>query len=75
MQQVQAIGGRLWGELGTALRMGATGPRLAAAAWFEVLPSLHDGHVRAHIRRQGYVASPGTECSIRPSPATATGTR
>ncbi len=59
MQQVQAIGGRLWGELGTALRMGATGPRLAAAAWFEVLPSLHDGHVRAHIRRQGYVASPG----------------
>ena len=39
MQQVQAIGGRLWGELGTALRTGGGKP-VAAAAWFDVAPSL-----------------------------------
>jgi hypothetical protein len=58
MQQVQAIGGRLWGELGTALRTGGGKP-VAAAAWFDVAPTLNRGHLGATINRQGYVASPG----------------
>ena len=58
MQQVQAIGGRLWGELGTALRAGGGTP-VAAAAWFDVAPSLDGGHLSATINRQGYVSSPG----------------
>ncbi len=58
MQQVQAIGGRLWGELGTSLRTGGGKP-VAAAAWFDVAPSLDGGHLSATINRQGYVSSPG----------------
>jgi hypothetical protein len=58
MQQVQAIGGRLWGELGTALRTGGGKP-VAAAAWFDVAPSLDRGRLSANINRQGYVVSPG----------------
>ena len=58
MQQVQAIGGRLWGELGTALHAGGGKP-VAAAAWFDVAPSLDGGHLSATINRQGYVSSPG----------------
>ena len=58
MQQVQAIGGRLWGELGTALRTGGGKP-VAAAAWFDVAPSLDRDRLSATINRQGYVVSPG----------------
>jgi hypothetical protein len=58
MQQVQAIGGRLWGELGTGLRTGGGKP-VAAAAWFDVAPSLDRGRLSASINRQGYVVSPG----------------
>jgi hypothetical protein len=58
MQQVQAIGGRLWGELGTALRTGGGKPA-AAAAWFDVAPNVDRGRLSATINRQGYVASPG----------------
>src|SRR6478752_3039234 len=74
MQQVQAIGGRLWGELGTALHAGGGKP-VAAAAWFDVAPSLDGGHLSATINRQGYVSSPATASCIRRSPATGAETR
>jgi hypothetical protein len=57
LQQVQYIGGQLWGELGTAVASG-DGP-VAGAAWFEVRPHLHGSSTirGASITRQGYVAS------------------
>ena len=60
MQQVQFIGGALWGELNTALTLPGDSTQLSANAWFKIRPS-----VKAHqftgavITGQGYVASPG----------------
>src|SRR4051812_5980882 len=58
MQQVQAIGGRLWGELATPLRPRGGKPG-AAAARFDLAPGLGQSRPRAPLNRQGYVASPG----------------
>jgi hypothetical protein len=60
MQQVQFIGGEIWGELDTTVvPEGDTAPR-AGAAWFRVKPRL-DGSVLAgaHLDAQGYVVSEG----------------
>ncbi len=60
MQQVQFIGGSVWGELGTSLiSAGDIAPR-AGAAWFRVKPRL-DGTTlhSATITGQGYVQKAG----------------
>jgi hypothetical protein len=60
MQQTQFIAGSVWGELDTALTIPGDSAQRAAAAWFEVRPSLSGGSLAAaHIRRQGYVALAG----------------
>jgi hypothetical protein len=60
MQQVQFIGGELWGELNTALTLPGDPRQLSANAWFKIHPRLHDQQITgADIRRQGYVASAG----------------
>lgn len=60
MQQVQFIGGVLWGELNTALTLPGDPTQLSANAWFKIHPRLK-GHQfsGADIAGQGYVASPG----------------
>ena len=60
MQQVQFIGGELWGELTTALTLPGDPTQLSANAWFEIHPQVHNGQItKADITRQGYVASAG----------------
>jgi hypothetical protein len=60
MQQVQFIGGELWGELNTALTLPGDPTQLSANAWFQIHPSVHDHQISgADITRQGYVASAG----------------
>ncbi len=60
MQQVQFIGGKLWGALNTALTLPGDPMQLSANAWFEIHPRLHNGQItKADITRQGYVASAG----------------
>lgn len=60
MQQVQFIGGELWGALTTALTLPGDPTLLSANAWFEVHPQVHNGQItKADITRQGYVASAG----------------
>jgi hypothetical protein len=60
MQQVQFIGGALWGELNTAFTFPGDTTQLAANAWFKVHPRVHGGEISgATITKQGYVASAG----------------
>jgi hypothetical protein len=60
MQQVQFIGGALWGELNTALTLPGDSTQLSANAWFKIHPRVK-GHqfTGADITGQGYLASPG----------------
>jgi hypothetical protein len=56
MQQTQFINGTLWGELDTALNIPGDSTTRAAAAWFNVRPSLGDEALdSATMTRQGYV--------------------
>jgi hypothetical protein len=60
MQQVQYIGGSVWGELDTALTIPNDPAQRAGAAWFQVHPVLANGVISAaQIKRQGYVAVGG----------------
>jgi hypothetical protein len=60
MQQVQFVGGELWGELNTALTLPGDPTQLSANAWFKIHPRVHDHQITgADITRQGYVASAG----------------
>jgi hypothetical protein len=60
MQQVQFIGGELWGELTTAFNFPADPTQVSASAWFEIHPRVQDHHITgAAITKQGYVASAG----------------
>jgi hypothetical protein len=60
MQQVQFIGGSIWGALGTSLMNAGSPAPSAGAAWFRVKPHL-DGTTlhNATIIGQGYVQSAG----------------
>jgi hypothetical protein len=61
MQQVQFINGTIWGELDTALTLPRDSTARAAAAWFNVKPSLaREKLASAAVTRQGYVASRGS---------------
>jgi hypothetical protein len=60
MQQVQYIGGELWGELNTAFTVAGDPTQLSANAWFRIRPRVHEQQITgADIRAQGYVASAG----------------
>ena len=60
MQQVQFIGGGIWGQLGTALTIPGDPVERAGAAWFQLKPHVAGGALAgAQIQRQGYVAVPG----------------
>jgi hypothetical protein len=60
MQQVQYIGGSIWGELTTALTIPGDPVQRAGAAWFQVKATVSGGTLAgAHIQHQGYVAVPG----------------
>ncbi len=60
MQQVQYVGGSVWGELGTAVTIPGDPQERAGAAWFEVRPTLSStGLTGATMRRQGYVVLSG----------------
>ncbi len=62
MQQTQWSGGRIWGELGTSLRIPGETQTRDGAAWFAVEPSLRKGVLGAKttLAGQGYVAAPGS---------------
>jgi hypothetical protein len=60
MQQTQFIDGTLWGELATGLNIPGDGTTRAAAAWFNVKPSLDGEELdSATMTRQGYVGLRG----------------
>jgi hypothetical protein len=60
MQQVQFIGGALWGELNTAITLPGNPTQLSANAWFNIHPRVHNHQISAaDITGQGYLASPG----------------
>jgi hypothetical protein len=59
MQQVQNIGGALWGELTTSVTISGDSTARDGAAWFEVSPSIVNGHVHASLLNQGYVVRKG----------------
>jgi hypothetical protein len=60
MQQVQFIGGALWGELNTAITLPGNPTQLSANAWFNIHPRVHKHQIAsADITGQGYLASPG----------------
>jgi hypothetical protein len=60
MQQVQFINGTIWGALDTALTIPHDATVRAAAAWFNVKPSLGDEELAsATMTRQGYLALRG----------------
>jgi hypothetical protein len=60
MQQVQFIGGELWGELNTGFNFPGDPTQLSANAWFKIRPRVHDHRITgATITKQGYVASAG----------------
>jgi hypothetical protein len=60
MQQVQFIGGNVWGELTTGLTISGDSTERDGGAWFSVHPTL-SGDVlgSAVIKQQGYVAKSG----------------
>jgi hypothetical protein len=60
MQQVQFIGGELWGELNTAFSFPGDSTQLSANAWFKIHPRIKDHEITgAAMTKQGYVASAG----------------
>jgi hypothetical protein len=60
MQQVQAIGGELWGALNTALTLPGDPTQLSANAWLKIHPRVQNHQITgADITKQGYVASAG----------------
>jgi hypothetical protein len=60
MQQVQYTSGAIWGQLDTAVTIAGDSAPRAAAAWFEVHPTVAKGTLAAaKVKRQGYVAVPG----------------
>jgi hypothetical protein len=60
MQQVQFIGGELWGELNTAFNFPGDPTQLSANAWFEIHPRVRGHRITgATITNEGYVASAG----------------
>ena len=60
MQQTQFIGGSIWGELTTAVKVAGDSTKRAGAAWFQVQPALAGGTLgSAVLQRQGYVAAAG----------------
>jgi hypothetical protein len=67
MQQVQFIGGEIWGALGTSFRPAGDTADRAAGAWFRVKPRL-DGSTlgSARLTGQGYIQSKG-EYVINPA--------
>jgi hypothetical protein len=61
MQQTQAIGGDIWGQLGTSVTIPNDPSARAGAAWFDVRPTLTGNVIgSARMRRQGYVALAGS---------------
>ena len=60
MQSTQFVGGKVWGELTTAVRPSRDSTTRAGGAWFQVKPTLGtSGITGASIVRQGYIASRG----------------
>ena len=59
MQQVQYIGGHIWGALDTSVTIPNDPAARAGAAWFKVTPTLGKGVVTGASAQQGYVASAG----------------
>jgi hypothetical protein len=60
MQQVQFIGGEIWGELDTSVTPRGDNTVRAGAAWFRVRPELEGSTLdSARIDGQGYVVSAG----------------
>jgi hypothetical protein len=60
MQSTQFTGGRVWGELTTAVQPAGDSRVRAGGAWFQVRPRLSaTGIAGASIVRQGYIASAG----------------
>jgi len=60
MQQVQFIGGELWGALNTAFKFPGDPTQLSANAWFKIHPTVRDHEITgAAMTKQGYVASAG----------------
>jgi hypothetical protein len=60
MQQVQYIGGDVWGALDSSVTIPNDSAARAGAAWFDVRPTLSNGVVSAApLHRQGYVALAG----------------
>jgi hypothetical protein len=60
MQQVQFIGGELWGELNTAFNFPGDPTQLSANAWFKIHPRVQAHRITgATITKEGYVASAG----------------
>jgi hypothetical protein len=61
MQQVEFIGGSLWGALGTAVDIPGDVATRGGVAWFRVQPSLNGVLVGTSvIGQQGYVVEPGS---------------
>jgi hypothetical protein len=61
MQQVQAIGGDVWGALDSSVTIPNDPAARAGAAWFDVRPTLSNGVISAAttLHRQGYVVLAG----------------
>jgi hypothetical protein len=60
MQQVQYIGGDVWGALGSSVTIPNDSAARAGAAWFDVRPTLANGKISAApLHRQGYVVVSG----------------
>ncbi len=59
MQQVQFIGGHIWGALGTSVTIANDPAPRAGVAWFKVSPTLNNGKLTAASAQQGYVALAG----------------
>ncbi len=61
MQQVQFIGGNLWGALGTVVTLPNDSTPRAGIAWFKVRPHLNGQQLgSAEMSAQGYLASAGS---------------
>ena len=62
MQQVQFIGGAIWGALGTSVQPARDSEPRAGIAWFRVTPELGGSRLRkASMADQGYIQSRGED--------------
>lgn len=59
MNQVAYVNGNLWSGVNTNVSVG--GQTRQGIAWFEVQPSVRDGHVNGQVRNQGYVSVAGED--------------